>query len=446
MIVNFHYFFRNSLICYSFSNMQRTPFLILISLALFGAGLPVAAQKFQPKTIQFKGDPEYSDQELLAAADLKKGSVFTTAEMNDHSKRLMDSGVFDSLSFKFDGVDLIYTLIPSSTLYPVRLENLPIAAGPELDAKLHERLPLYHGKVPSEGTLLDGVRTSLEEMLAAQGIKATVSAVPSNGPGGPKAGSMSFSIDAPAILVGEIRPDPSSPPLDTGAQEIIAKLSGSPYNVVGSPSQIATYLSNYYHDKGYLEADIHAVPQGAPAITPEAVHVPFAVSVAPGPIYRLASVKFDPGVLVTQAEFDHQSSIHPGDIADGQHVTQNWQYIARQYHNKGYIKASVHPTAAFDRAQGTVTFTVSVDPGPQYTMGTLKVENVSDELRAAIQAAWGMPAGAVFNEGAIRGFFATQGVHPALERVFSTVNLSYVIHPNEDSHTIDLTLRLEKKH
>jgi hypothetical protein len=56
-----------------------------------------------------------------------------------------------------------------------------------------------------------------------------------------------------------------------------------------------------------------------------------------------------------------------------------------------------------------------------------------------------MPSGAVFNEGAIAGFFNTHGVNPALESVFSQVNYSYTVRPNDDSHTVDLTLSLEKK-
>ena len=191
--------------------MRRPNFLFLVFMVLIWPIFPASAQKFQPKTIQFRGDPEYTDQELLAAAGLKRGGVFTSAEMNDHSKQLMDSGVFDNLTYKFDGVDLIYNLIPSSTLYPIRLENLPLTTGPELAATLHERFPLYHGKVPSEGTLLDGVRSALEEMLGAQGIKAVVSAVPFNEPGQQKTSGMSFTIDSPPVLVGDIHLDPSSP-------------------------------------------------------------------------------------------------------------------------------------------------------------------------------------------------------------------------------------------
>jgi hypothetical protein len=57
-----------------------------------------------------------------------------------------------------------------------------------------------------------------------------------------------------------------------------------------------------------------------------------------------------------------------------------------------------------------------------------------------------MPAGAVFNEGAIMGFFATHGVNPALERTFATVNVRYVLRVNDDTHTVDLELILENKH
>jgi len=110
------------------------------------------------------------------------------------------------------------------------------------------------------------------------------------------------------------------------------------------------------------------------------------------------------------------------------------------------MKANVIPTPAFDRDKGTVSYSIAVEPGPVYTMGKLSVDNVDDELRDAMVAAWPMPAGAVFNEGAIRGFFATHGIHPALERVFATVNLKYTLVLNEPNHTVDVALRLEKKH
>ena len=425
--------------------MPRPVFLFLIAAILVPGSLPLTAQKFLPKTIQFKGDPEYTDQELLDAAGLKKGVTFTSAEMQDHASQLMDSGVFDNLTYKFNGVDLVFTLVPAAQLFPMRLENLPLTPGKELDAQLHDRFPLYHGKVPVEGGLLDQVRQALEEMLAAKGISAAITATPFTDPKLHKVAAISIAIASPPVEVGEIHLDTASSSLDPKAQEILAKLAGSAYDAEGSPNQIATYLGNFYHDQGYLEAEIHANPQGAPVITPEAIRIPFLVSVSPGPLYKLKSIQLAPGLAVAQADFDRQSTIHPGEIAGGQRLTEEWEFMARQYHNKGFMKASVHPDPSFDRAQGTVSFTVTVEPGPVYTMGKLTIENVSDDLRAMILAEWKMPAGAVFNEGAIRNLFAIGDANPKLKQIFATVKCTYELRPNDFARTVDVVLRLEKK-
>jgi outer membrane protein insertion porin family len=424
--------------------LARLVILALTFGSLVLASSPATAQKFLPKTIQFKGASDYSDQELLAASGLKKGAVLTADEIKTAFQRLMDTGVFENIIYKFDGQDLVYTF-NLATLCTVRLENLPLTPGNDLDQKLHDRFPLYHGKVPAEGGLLDNVRQALEDMLAAQGIKATISTTQGGGAGASRVAAISFAITAPPVLVGDIRLDPTSPPLDPKANEILAHQTGSPYDSVGSPSQLTTYLGNLYHDQGYLEAAITAAPQAPPAITPDAVRIPFLLSVSPGPLYKLSSIQFAPGVLVTQADFDHQSNLHPGDIADSQHLTTNWQYVNRQYHNKGYMKAAVHPVPTFDRDKGTVSFVVNVDAGPVYNMGALRIDNVSDALRTQMLAAWKMPAGTVFNEGTVTSFYAIGAANPGLARIFAVVNCKYNLTLNDDTHTVDVVLKLEKR-
>ena len=366
--------------------MRQPVFLLLAALAVAVVVRPAPAQKLLPKSIQFQGDPEYSTEELLAATGLKKGVVLSYTDMQDYSKRLLGSGIFASVAFKFDGHDLIFLLTPSTDLYPIHLENLPLTPGADFDAKLHEQIPLYHGKVPAEGGLTDAVCGALQQMLAAKGLKASVTATAGGA-------SVNFLIESPAVVVGPIRIASSSAALDAGAQQILAKLTGSSYDSKGTASQFTTYLGNNYHDRGYLEAESHAAPDGEPTETDAGIQVPFEISVTPGIQYRLGGVDFAPDIPATQADFYRQSSIHPGDIADGQHLTDDWQYLSRQYHNRGYMTASIHPAPTFDHEKGTVTFMVTADPGPVYSMGTLTIANVSDELRTAILAAWKMPAG-----------------------------------------------------
>jgi hypothetical protein len=121
--------------------------------------------------------------------------------------------------------------------------------GKDLDARLHDRFPLYHGSVPSEGTLLDGMRGAFEDILAAQGVKAAVTATLYTDPKLQKVTAMSFAVSAPPVQVGEMRPDSDSAALGPKAQEILAKLTGSAYDAVGSPSQIMANLGNFYRDK-----------------------------------------------------------------------------------------------------------------------------------------------------------------------------------------------------
>jgi len=152
------------------------------------------------------------------------------------------------------------------------------------------------------------------------------------------------------------------------------------------------------------------------------------------------------GMAVSQDAFDKQSSLHAGEIASLERLRGNWLYVLRQYHNQGYMKAAIHATPAYDRAQRTVSYVVTADSGPVYTMGTLKIMNGSDDVKTMITAAWPMAASATFNEGAIRSMMATKDVNPPLEHFFVNNGLRYNLTYHDDAHTIDVEVSLERKH
>jgi hypothetical protein len=56
-----------------------------------------------------------------------------------------------------------------------------------------------------------------------------------------------------------------------------------------------------------------------------------------------------------------------------------------------------------------------------------------------------MPAGVVFNESAVLNFFAIGDANPQLKRLFASVNCKYVLSLNDDSHTVNVVLRLDKR-
>jgi outer membrane protein assembly factor BamA len=415
------------------------------ALSLLLCASIASAQSFVPKSFLFKGDPDHTNTELTAAAGLKKGVALTAGEMNDHTKLLMDTGIFTNITYTFNGQDLTFNLTPATDLLPIRLENFPIAEGKALEDSLRAQVPLYHGAVPRDGGLLDGVRTALQAELATKGIQATISAVPYQDAKLGKVTAISLSISSPMVDVGEVKLDGASAGMDAKATLAAARAVGSAYNVVGSPGLFEANLGNFYREQGYLEVQVQATPVMQPVVDAAAVHIPFTVKVDEGPQYKLGSVQLAPDMVVTQTAFDKQSTLHPGEVVVPQKLREEWAFLGRQYHNRGYMKAKVMVTPAYDRANSTVSYAVTAEPGPVYTMGALKVDNAADDVILALKKAWTVPPGAPFNEGAILSLGATQGVYPAFERFMHTVKLSYTLQLHDDTHTVDLTLKFEKK-
>ena len=257
--------------------MSRPLAAFSIAVALLAASLPGAAQKFLPRSIQFQGDPDYTDQELMDAAGLKKGATLTSDEMGDRTKRLMDTGVFERLSYEFDGQNLVFKLTPAKLLYPVRLDNLPLTPGKELDATLHVRFPLYHGSVPNEGGLLDDVRGALEDILAARGIKATVAAAPWTDQKLHKVTAMNFAITAPPVVVGAIDFQGVSDTMQARVKAVAARTAGAAYDTENAAANVAHAFELFYTDEGYAAAKVHAIQSESPVITAANISIPFSV-------------------------------------------------------------------------------------------------------------------------------------------------------------------------
>ncbi len=425
--------------------MPRPLVLLAGVMILCLAALPSMCQELQPKTIQFKGAPEYSDQELMDALGLKPGASMSSADLNGYAKRLMDSGVFDNVGYKFDGVDLVFTLTPDPALYPVRLENLPLTPGPELDAATHKRLPLYHGKVPSEGGLLDGVRQALEAMLAAEGVHATVAAVPYSSPKErSKVTAMSFKIAAPPVRLGAIRVQGASMALLPRLQGIVAGIENPLFDSQSTPAHLEQSFVDFYQNQGFAAVKVHAARSGAPVTTTDAILVPYLVTVQEGRPYKIGSIHMPPGALVSQEEAD-KIVASPGQHTMGEALETVSLLIDQRYKAKGYLDLVVSHTPAFNDAAGTVDYTIDTVPGPVYHLANVKFDNVSDELRSRLMYQWQLMPGDSFNQSYLDSFLANAEKRDSvLQRDLAGALSRYEISADPVTHDVNVVFRVEK--
>lgn len=434
--------------------MRRTVLSLAASAVLICVSGVATGQKFLPKSIQFKGDPEYSDQELLAAAGLKTGMVLTVAEMNEHFERLRDSGVFANVLYKFDGQDLIYQLTPAAELYPVRIENLPLTPGKDLDAQLHAKLALYHGKVPSEGGLLNGVCQGLQDLLAAQGIQAKVTAMPFGAPGTKDVTAMNFVIASPPVLVGAIQMQGVSNDMQARVSALAAHTTGTQFDTGNSERNIEQAFQSLYEDEGYAAVKVHAA-ESSVSIASDSIAVPFSVTVEEGHVYKLGTVRLSAYTVVTQADVDKAvASFEQAQVKQSSHselkikaltLRNIWAFITSQYTSKGYIDCKLTPHPEFDDATATANYNIDIDPGPVYHLAFVKFDNVSDELRKQLMRYWQMLPGDPFNESYVSNFiYSAQKADPVLMRTLVGVKATYDVRADPQTHEVNLVIRFER--
>lgn len=425
--------------------LRISRFFLLAVLAVPGVlPLPAQVQLLKPQTIRFDGSQEYTAQELLAATGVKKGQTYTADFFNQSAQKLMALGIFEKVSFKFDGVDLVYLVGDNPELYPVIVDNLPFDPAMDADAELRKRIPLYHGKVPSEGTMLDSVRQTFEAMLSEEGIKATVVAVPAGDPRR-KATSMKFRIDAPAVKIGDLHLTGVSDALTGDVAKAVSQHVAQSCDA-RTAEHIEDAVTNFYHDRGYAAVQVHAARAGTPVAAADAVRVPFNVQVDEGRIYQLGAVTLGSSVPMTMDDVtkimpprDHfkQDSMYAEGVRSGVEI---------RLKARGYLDCKVTMTPTVDDSAGKVNYTIEAVPGPVYRLGLLKFENVSESMRALLMRSWQMMPGDPFNESYVSNFiFAAQKNDPVLQRSLVGVKAVYDVKADPDTRDVNVVIRLERQ-
>ena len=103
--------------------MTKQPGAVNVALLLI-CSFPLLAQKqVPPQAIRFQGAPQYTQQELLASAGLKPGTRLNSGEIKARARQLNDTGLFKEVKFSSDRKTLLFTLTPSSQLFPMHLEK-----------------------------------------------------------------------------------------------------------------------------------------------------------------------------------------------------------------------------------------------------------------------------------------------------------------------------------
>jgi outer membrane protein assembly factor BamA len=427
--------------------MTKQSGAVSVALLLL-CSFPLLAQKnVPPKAIRFQGAPQYTQQELLAAAGLKPDARLNFSEVKAHAKQLNDTGLFKEVKFTSDSKTLLFTLTPSSQLFPMHLENVPLTPGKELDAKLHERFPLYRSLLPASGSMLDGICRTFEEMLAAKSIKATVKAAPTSGLGPQKLTAMNFTVVSPAVHIGRIQLVGISSALQAKASLLASGQTGNSFDTENTAIGLQHVFEDLYQDQGYaaVQVDVAQVdPLIVPDLSPDqSVDIPYTVTIKEGGIYKLGTIDYPASALVARADVEKILSKYP--TGSGRPLDLFLLAVRDAYHANGYLDCSIVSHPSFSEAAHIVNYSLEIAPGSQYRLASVKFDGAPDGMAAKLKLAWKMAPGGVFDESYLSNFAAlAQKKDKPMTKWMQTVITTYDVKADPATHEVNCIFHFAK--
>jgi len=423
--------------------MRKLSGAVCVALLLL-CSLPLLAQKKLPsKAVRFQGAPQYTQQDLLAAAGLKPDARVNFRDAKAHAKQLNDTGLFEAVKLTSDSKTLLFTLTPSSQMFPMHLENVPLTPGKELDARLHERFPLYRGLVPASGSILEGICQAFDEMLAAKGVKATVKATLTSGLGPQKITAMNFAVVSPAVHIGLIQLVGVSPAMQNKASLLASGQTGNNFDTENTAIGLQHVFEDLYQGQGYATVQINVSQVDPFIVSDQSVDILYQVTIKEGGIYKLGSIDLTASALVARAEVEKLLSKYPA--GSGRPLDLFLQAARDAYHAKGYLDCSIVATPSFSEATHIVNYSVAIAPGPQYRLGSVQFDGAPDGIAAKLKLAWKMVPGDVFDESYLAKFAAlAQKKDKPMTKWMQTVITTYDVKADPATHEVNCVFHFAK--
>jgi outer membrane protein assembly factor BamA len=410
---------------------------LLFLLAAGALALPACAQIIAKK-VTFTGVPQ-PQAELLAYSGLAPGKPLSHAEIDAAAQKLMDTGLFSNIQYKYDGIELLFTMTPADGALPVQFANFPWWDDAALTSALEAKVPLFHGTLPAEGGLQQSVINALTAMLAQKGVTASIAAMPSNDLAG-KTIAIAFHIDAPPVQVGTVTLTGASAAFADPVSAIEKAAAGQNFDgAVESTLNMA--LKAVYHRQGYLEAAMNGFAHGEPQVAGGKVLVPISATIVEGPQYKVASITLAGSTLVSQDDFAKTAKLHPGDIANEDLLRGTLATLAMPYKAHGYLRAKIDGAPRFDTTAHTVSYAVTVEPGPVFHMGELSLINLSAQQQADVLKFWPLHEGDVYDATVATSFLVR---NKANLHSLDGWSASWKAYEHEDTDIVDLVVTFQQ--
>jgi len=379
------------------------------------------------REIHVEGLKTLPEAQIVALTGLQQGSQVGKADLQTAADRLLQSGMFAKVNYKYDtrAEELTLTFqLQEAPRVPVYFDNLPWFSDSELNDAIRAKLSFFDGTLPEAGAALDQAADAVNALLASRQLKVTVEHQLIANPIG-DGNVQEFHVQDVSFAIATVEfgdPSLSSSPV---VRQALSAVQGKPYSRMTIDLFLAEQVRPLYLQRGYLRVKL-GPPQirltGNPNQTlPE--QLPIFVPVATGGLYHWKEPQWSGNSVLSSITLSNELGLKPGDVANGMQIEAGWDRAREEYGHRGYLDAKIDPVVSYDDQAHTVSYAVTVAEGAQYHYNTMVLTGLSLDAERLLLQKWPTEAGAIFDKAIFEQFLIKLESHPA--EIFGELPLHY---------------------
>jgi outer membrane protein assembly factor BamA len=433
------------------------PFALALALSLaFACGVLAqsqpqqGAQTLRLAQIEFEGLKRVSREEALAASGLQVGQTVGIDAVDAAANRMIGSGLFKNLGYSVRGTDakavVVFKVEEMTSTMRVVFDNFVWFTDEELAQAVRRKLPSFDGTAPEAGGVSDTIKGALEELLRERKIAGAVEYTFSDERRG-RSPEHLFTVKGSGLRVCRLE----FPGARAVQPELLVQKSGGIFDNDYSRKYVDSFVENsllpLYHERGYLRAGF-LQPKVRAAEASEQCEgggVAVTIPVEEGQVYLWEKAEWVGREALTPQELDAALGMRGNEVANAVKVDKGVGAVRRAYGRKGYLEAKLSADPSFDDAGRRVTFRFQVTEGPQYMMGALHIEGLSEQDTNNLRVRWSLMSRDVYDEGYVNEFVkknVSEFVRDAARqgRPLKPFKIESAARPDREKMTVDVTL------
>ncbi|MDR3303257.1 MAG: outer membrane protein assembly factor BamA, partial [Treponema sp.] len=157
-------------------------------------------------------------------------------------------------------------------------------------------------------------------------------------------------------------------------------------------------LASYYHDRGYIDADVIDVAQVVEKDAAGNNNLMLTFKITEGKRYTFTGVTFEGNVLFSSDQLAALITSKTGDTVNAQRLEADLQKVADLYYENGYIFNSINRDELRDRENGTLSFNLFIVERPRAHIESIVIKGNKKTKDKVILREIPLEAGDVFSK------------------------------------------------